>query len=293
MRWRASGRGVSSIRIKRRRMPSSWKNSKAAQGQLSNALSRLLVVVERYPELKSNQNFLGLQAQLEGTENRISVERNNFNGAVQDFNTAVRRFPTNMIAEYLAFLRVHSLPPNQARKGAQPSISISARQHLRLRPQQLRPRLRKVDRPLRRTMLDMAPKAHYFWHRAKDCSIHRVLVRITFVLATMSSYAAEVIPPKPAALPSTIMPGWFQKMPRFVSTNSSPNSNERHPTKSWSRSFPKCRATRRLRITRNASLRRGRWTKEQRNGVCALRLPARPEDVHSGRLRLGRRAFRI
>ncbi len=75
----------------------------AAQGQLSNALSRLLVVVERYPELKSNQSFLGLQAQLEGTENRISVERNNFNAAVQDFNTAVRRFPTNMIAGMFGF----------------------------------------------------------------------------------------------------------------------------------------------------------------------------------------------
>src|SRR5438045_9717231 len=75
----------------------------AAQGQLSNALSRLLVVVERYPELKSNQNFLGLQAQLEGTENRISVERNNFNGTVQDFNTAVRRFPTNLIAGMFGF----------------------------------------------------------------------------------------------------------------------------------------------------------------------------------------------
>jgi LemA protein len=75
----------------------------AAQGQLSNALSRLLVVVERYPELKSNQNFLGLQAQLEGTENRISVERNNFNGAVQEFNVAVRRFPTNLIAGMFGF----------------------------------------------------------------------------------------------------------------------------------------------------------------------------------------------
>src|SRR5467141_3296453 len=75
----------------------------AAQGQLSNALSRLLVVSERYPELRANQNFLGLQAQLEGTENRISVERNNFNGAVQDFNTAVRRFPTNMIAGLFGF----------------------------------------------------------------------------------------------------------------------------------------------------------------------------------------------
>jgi LemA protein len=75
----------------------------AAQGQLSNALSRLLVVVERYPELKANQNFLSLQAQLEGTENRISVERGNFNRTVQDYNIAVRSFPTNLIAGMLGF----------------------------------------------------------------------------------------------------------------------------------------------------------------------------------------------
>jgi LemA protein len=75
----------------------------AAQGQLSNALSRLLVVAERYPELRATRNFQELQAQLEGTENRIAVERNNFNGAVQAFNTAVRRFPTNMIAGMFGF----------------------------------------------------------------------------------------------------------------------------------------------------------------------------------------------
>ena len=75
----------------------------AAQGQLSNALSRLLLVVERYPELKANQNFLSLQAQLEGTENRISVERGNFNSAVQDYNTAVRTFPTNLFAGIFGF----------------------------------------------------------------------------------------------------------------------------------------------------------------------------------------------
>jgi len=75
----------------------------AAQGQLSNALSRLLVVVERYPELKANQNFLSLQAQLEGTENRISVERGNFNKTVQDYNVAVRSFPTNFVAGMLGF----------------------------------------------------------------------------------------------------------------------------------------------------------------------------------------------
>jgi LemA protein len=74
-----------------------------AQGQLSNALSRLLVVVERYPELKANQNFLTLQAQLEGTENRISVERGNFNTAVQNYNTAVRSVPANFVAGIFGF----------------------------------------------------------------------------------------------------------------------------------------------------------------------------------------------
>ena len=75
----------------------------AAQGQLSNALSRLLLVSERYPELKANQNFLSLQAQLEGTENRISVERANFNQTVKDYNVAVRSFPTVLIAGMLGF----------------------------------------------------------------------------------------------------------------------------------------------------------------------------------------------
>jgi LemA protein len=74
-----------------------------AQGQLSNALSRLLLVSEQYPELKANQNFLSLQAQLEGTENRISVERGNFNEAVKDYNTVVRSFPTVFFAGMLGF----------------------------------------------------------------------------------------------------------------------------------------------------------------------------------------------
>src|SRR5499427_7311208 len=75
----------------------------AAQGQLGAALSRLLLVSERYPELKANQNFLSLQAQLEGTENRIWVERGNFNKAVQDYNIAVRTFPTVLFAGMLGF----------------------------------------------------------------------------------------------------------------------------------------------------------------------------------------------
>lgn len=74
-----------------------------AQGQLSSALSRLLVVSERYPELKATANFRDLQAQLEGTENRISVERQRFNQVVQYYNTAVRRFPTVLFAGAFGF----------------------------------------------------------------------------------------------------------------------------------------------------------------------------------------------
>lgn len=77
----------------------------AAQEQLTSALSRLLVTVERYPELKANQNFLELQAQLEGTENRISFERKKFNDAVGEYNRSVRRFPRNIVAAIFGFDR--------------------------------------------------------------------------------------------------------------------------------------------------------------------------------------------
>jgi len=73
------------------------------QGALSSALSRLLVVVERYPELKANQNFLELQAQLEGTENRISVERRKFNETAQTYNTFIKQFPKNIYASIFNF----------------------------------------------------------------------------------------------------------------------------------------------------------------------------------------------
>ena len=75
----------------------------AAQGELSNALSRLMVVVERYPDLKANQNFLELQAQLEGTENRIAVERMRFNETAQQYNTYLRRFPNVFFAGLFGF----------------------------------------------------------------------------------------------------------------------------------------------------------------------------------------------
>ncbi len=78
--------------------PAAVAQFEAVQGELSSALSRLLVTIERYPELKANQNFLELQAQLEGTENRISVERRKFNEAAKDFNATIRRIPKNFVA---------------------------------------------------------------------------------------------------------------------------------------------------------------------------------------------------
>lgn len=74
-----------------------------SQNSLSGALSRLMVVVERYPDLKANQNFLELQSQLEGTENRINVERNRFNEQARDYNVFVRKFPANIVAGFLNF----------------------------------------------------------------------------------------------------------------------------------------------------------------------------------------------
>ncbi len=74
-----------------------------AQGQLASALGKLLAITENYPDLKANQNFLELQAQLEGTENRINVARKNFNDAAKAYNTAIRRFPKNILAGLFGF----------------------------------------------------------------------------------------------------------------------------------------------------------------------------------------------
>lgn len=81
----------------------SMKKFQAAQGELSSALSRLMLVIERYPDLKANQNFSELQAQLEGTENRISVERKRFNETAQSYNTYIRSFPTIILAGMFGF----------------------------------------------------------------------------------------------------------------------------------------------------------------------------------------------
>jgi len=86
--------------------PEAFKRFEEAQRGLSSALSRLLVTVERYPELKANQNFRDLQAQLEGTENRITVARKRYIEKVAQYNTSVRSFPTNLTARYLLGLQV-------------------------------------------------------------------------------------------------------------------------------------------------------------------------------------------
>lgn len=87
----------------------------SAQGELSQALGRLLAVTESYPDLKANENFKALQSQLEGTENRITVARNNFNEVARQFNTLIRRFPTNIIAN---MMNVKTRPYFEAKEGA-------------------------------------------------------------------------------------------------------------------------------------------------------------------------------
>lgn len=95
--------------------PQALQRFQQSQDALSGALSRLLVVVERYPDLKANSNFQGLQTQIEGTENRIAVERRKFNETVQGYNTAIQRMPTALFAGMLGF---QSRPYFAAREGA-------------------------------------------------------------------------------------------------------------------------------------------------------------------------------
>lgn len=83
--------------------PEQFKKFDEAQGQLSGALSRLMVIVEKYPELKANANFRDLQVQLEGTENRIAVERRDFNEVVVAYNTAIRKMPASLVASFGGF----------------------------------------------------------------------------------------------------------------------------------------------------------------------------------------------
>ena len=96
--------------------PESIQQFQQAQGQLSSSLSKLLVVVEKYPDLKANQNFLELQAQLEGTENRITLERGRFNEVTQEYNSTIRSFPNNIMAGMFGFSKKGYF---EAEKGAE------------------------------------------------------------------------------------------------------------------------------------------------------------------------------
>jgi LemA protein len=100
--------------------PNAVKQFAQAQGELSSALARLLVVVERYPDLKSDKNFRDLQAQLEGTENRITTARNRFIKAVQDYNILTRQFPTNLTAMIFGYKTKASLEFEDAKAIAEP-----------------------------------------------------------------------------------------------------------------------------------------------------------------------------
>ncbi len=104
--------------------PAKLQQFQAAQQQLSGALSRLLVSVERYPELKANNNFRDLQSQLEGTENRIATERKRFNDAAQGYNTSIRKFPTSLIASIGGFERKAYFEADQGADQA-PTVDFS------------------------------------------------------------------------------------------------------------------------------------------------------------------------
>jgi LemA protein len=96
--------------------PATMNKFQQAQGELSSALSRLMVVVEKYPDLKANENFRDLQNQLEGTENRINVARVRYNKAVQDFNVSIRTFPNSLTNSILLHLKLRE--PFKAEEGA-------------------------------------------------------------------------------------------------------------------------------------------------------------------------------
>lgn len=103
--------------------PEAIQKFQQAQGQLSQSLGRLLVAVEAYPQLKSNQNFLELQSQLEGTENRITVERQKFNDITKEYNAKIRSFPTNMTAAMFGFQKKGYFEADQSAQKA-PSVQF-------------------------------------------------------------------------------------------------------------------------------------------------------------------------
>lgn len=102
--------------------PEKLKEFQATQGQLSQAMGRLMMITENYPTLQANKNFLDLQTQLEGTENRITVARNDYNESVKEFNTSVRKFPVNLIA---GFMKMSEKPTFEAEAAAQKAPTVN------------------------------------------------------------------------------------------------------------------------------------------------------------------------
>jgi LemA protein len=115
---------VGSIQVSKNMIddPKAFDQFQAAQGAMTSALSRLMVVVERYPDLKANQNFLDLQNQLEGTENRINVARTRYNQAVETYNTSIRIFPNNLTNNLLLHLKLRE--PFKAEAGAEKAPKV-------------------------------------------------------------------------------------------------------------------------------------------------------------------------
>jgi LemA protein len=107
--------------------PAAFAKFQAAQGELSSALSRLLVVSENYPQLKSDVNFRDLQSQLEGTENRITVARNRYITAVQNYNVKIRTFPSNIVAKMFGFsVKPNFTVQNEAEIAKPPTVDFAA-----------------------------------------------------------------------------------------------------------------------------------------------------------------------
>lgn len=124
-RSRATGINVSPEMLEN---PEAFAQFDAAQGQLTSALSRLMVVVERYPDLKANENFRDLQAQLEGTENRITVARNRYIKSVQDYNIVVRQFPSNLTAKVFGYkVKPNFSVQNEAEISSAPTVDFGSK----------------------------------------------------------------------------------------------------------------------------------------------------------------------
>ncbi len=118
--------GSVSISAEQAADPAKLAEFQAAQSQLSGALSRLLLVSENYPDLKANQNFLELQSQLEGTENRIAVARNRYIGSIQEYNTLIRRFPVNLTAKMFGYaVKPNFSVENEAAISKPPSVEFA------------------------------------------------------------------------------------------------------------------------------------------------------------------------